>query len=435
MRSLRWLPLPFALLAALVLSPTALAGDSAGLDPPLPSDSGRGYESSLRYDFGQRGWAHVNGPGLEQAISQSAVTLPNGSVVVAGLTNESRSNILLAKLTAAGKVKNGFLKRSQQFRLAGASGNALAVQPDGKILVAGQRSSNTGVEQFVARFHSNGKADRSFGSNGHVSRPSGRGGAVAIRVQGSRNDFRILTLAQSVAQDAPAQYQLTGFKKGGKKDRSFGSRGVALSSWPAQSASGDLIGSVGVDFLVRSDGSLLVGGSLDRGNQYPAFAAFTSAGQPDVSFGDQGQIEINDVDGTVGQLAMSGSNTVASVSAWSQSRTVHVLRIGPQGRLDPTFGQGGIATRKNKRLPKAGDDVYGFGTAVLSGGRVVVLAPKVMLGFTSAGEISRKFGKRGILPISGLRKPNIVRFAEPKRAGSLLVVGGDKTGAVVGAYR
>jgi uncharacterized delta-60 repeat protein len=67
-------------------------------------------------------------------------------------------------------------------------GDAVAIQPNGKIVVVGSASNGSNPDVAVVRYSSNGSLDPSFGSGGKVTVPIGGGGdtgdAVAIQPDG-----------------------------------------------------------------------------------------------------------------------------------------------------------------------------------------------------------------------------------------------------------
>ena len=103
---------------------------------------------------------------------------PDGSIVVGGsydYQDGTPTDLMLLRYTAAGAVDPTFGNAGVVLFDAGASfgtsdyAYAVAVQPDGKILLAGSSATSSlasSVSAIVVRFQSNGAVDSSFGTNG-----------------------------------------------------------------------------------------------------------------------------------------------------------------------------------------------------------------------------------------------------------------------------
>ena len=71
---------------------------------------------------------------------------------------------------AAGDLDPAFASNGSLLQKIGPSSYAddVAIQPDGKLLVAGQTCSSFDCDLFIARFSSRGEPDPAFGTNGVV---------------------------------------------------------------------------------------------------------------------------------------------------------------------------------------------------------------------------------------------------------------------------
>src|SRR5262249_15597588 len=104
---------------------------------------------------------------------------PDGKIVVAGQTTPAGSlvaGLALARYTADGALDPTFGSGGKVITDFGASpverAFALALQPDGKVLVAGTTYGKNGnsISDFVVmRFGSDGTPDPNFGSGGKVT--------------------------------------------------------------------------------------------------------------------------------------------------------------------------------------------------------------------------------------------------------------------------
>jgi uncharacterized delta-60 repeat protein len=209
----------------------------------------------------------------------AVVVAPNGKILLGGFSGPEGGNIQVARLNANG----GF---DATFGTAGIAavdfggtefGEAIARQADGRILVAG-RSSAAGA--VVARLRATGVLDPDFGGDGRVTLPGG-GGVNAVLVQPDRN----IVVAGNAS--GSATMTVTRLKPDGSLDTGFGSAGtttVAFGSLanPLGGAARQPDGKIviagytqdGEDVAVAR---LNINGSLD--------ASFGTAGKATVDFG------------------------------------------------------------------------------------------------------------------------------------------------------
>src|SRR5262245_52076160 len=75
---------------------------------------------------------------------------------------QTHSGALDATFGTGGKV-------TTEFRVVGDFASAVAIQPDGKTVAAGQTATNGGSDFALARYNANGMLDASFGSGGKVT--------------------------------------------------------------------------------------------------------------------------------------------------------------------------------------------------------------------------------------------------------------------------
>lgn len=113
--------------------------------------------------------------GKSKAIANSVVVQPDGKILVVGdavagngffdfaLARYNPNGTPDASFGASGKVTTDFYARSDQ-------AFAVALQPDGKIVVAGKADSLSASNQFaIARYNANGTLDASFDGDGKVA--------------------------------------------------------------------------------------------------------------------------------------------------------------------------------------------------------------------------------------------------------------------------
>jgi uncharacterized delta-60 repeat protein len=245
---------------------------------------------------------------------------------------------------SAGTVRTDFSGNIDQ-------ANAVAIQPDGKIVAAGSSfSSSKTVEDFiVARYNVNGTLDKRFGNNGKITTDFFRNvdsiEALVIQPDGKIVVAGFAQLAGSGG--TPRVFALARYTSEGRLDNSFGNGGSLTTSFGGTFAVASAI-------MVQPDGKIVVAGTADFNPRVPgsgldfALARYTANGNLDASFGDAGKI-VFDFFGSFdqanaaalqpdGKIIVAGS---ASYDSFNQNIGFALTRFNPDGTTDFGFGSGG----------------------------------------------------------------------------------------------
>jgi uncharacterized delta-60 repeat protein len=92
----------------------------------------------------------------------------------------------------------------------------VALQADGKIVVAGSNFSSNGTQIVLARYHTNGSLDASFGNGGRVYTSVGNASAIAIQADG-----RIVVAGFVCVIGPTCDFTVVRFTTNGSLDTSF----------------------------------------------------------------------------------------------------------------------------------------------------------------------------------------------------------------------
>lgn len=170
--------------------------------------------------------------------------------------------------------------------------NSVAVQPDGKIIAVGSMRLNAfepGVEQFsVARYNIDGALDSTFGVGGKV-RPFFFGGfdqanAVALLPNG---EIIVAGFATNNHLPSISDFAMTRLNRDGSIDASFGSSGKVATDFSSEFDSANSIG-------VQPDGKIVLVGVVSKGRFAEAtdfaVARYNADGSLDESFGSGGKV-------------------------------------------------------------------------------------------------------------------------------------------------
>jgi uncharacterized delta-60 repeat protein len=268
-------------------------------------------DGSLEASFGLGGVATLDTGGNEHA--QAIVVLSDGKILVAGSRSEFVLSVgqvhkwLLARFSSDGTLDTSFgsggytLTSLTTLSSGSDSAYGLAVQPDGKIVLAGgvQTAQGTngsvlGVGVGLARYTANGVLDTTFGTGGKVvisaQLPApwcGSEGRSLLEAVALLPDGRIVGSGEINRCGGPNGWLVARFLPNGAPDGSFGTGGFVNTAncEPGLLITGSVPWSGAYAIHPLADSSLLLGGTCS-GNA--ALARVTPTGQLDASFGVNG---------------------------------------------------------------------------------------------------------------------------------------------------
>jgi uncharacterized delta-60 repeat protein len=238
---------------------------------------------------------------------------------------------------------------------------AVAVQGDGKIVVAGFLQEGldfpTSFTMLLVRYQADGSLDPSFGAGGIVLGPHqfGRGGVVLhaialapngrIVVVGGRNEPR-----RGDKRPAGVVYA---FNPDGSRDKSFGRGGQVLFSQRSRKVYSSLH-----DVAILGNGKIVVAGY----HKYRLLLArLRPDGSSDRRFGEgDGRVVMGIHNSTccppAALVVQGGRIVVAANGGPFHTARVYLLRFHPNGTLDRSFGDRGVeAPYLPRRLFKVDD--------------------------------------------------------------------------------
>src|SRR5882724_4408526 len=290
----------------------------------------------------------------------NAVALQSdGKIVAAGTTIKDfgsafTQDFAVARYNTDGSLDNGFGaggKVTTDFSGEVDAANAIALQSDGKILVAGfavtGRTMQFPNQDFaLARYNSNGSLDASFGTGGKVTTDfSGLFDMpLAIAIQ---NDGKIVLAGSDEDFSFHARFALSRYNSNGSLDITFGSGGKITSVYPV------FVQPLAAAF--QSDNKIVVAGSTAGLNDLVGdflLTRYHSDGSVDTSFGTGGNTT-TDFFGRNDQansIAIQGDGKIvaggrANISSDAFANYEFALsRYNTEGSLDASFGTGGKLT-------------------------------------------------------------------------------------------
>ena len=299
---------------------------------------------NLDSSFGTNGKVTTNfGSGSDVVY---AVTLQSdGKIVAAGLSwNGTNNDFALARYNVNGTLDNTFGnsgKVTTDFASSNDMGFAVAMLDGWSIVVGGIIFNGTDYDYALARYTQYGVLDSSFGVNGKVITPMGSGDdfLTAMAIQ---SDSSIIVAGYAVSGSSNS-FALAKYHSNGALDNSFGTNGKVITNVTSNDAEataltmqsdgkiviGGYIGNgVNDDFgLARYNAN----GTLD--------ATFGTNGIVETAVGDSDEAIYSLAVQPDGKIIGAGS-TISNVGLYKNA----ITRYNTDGSLDNNFGGTGIVT-------------------------------------------------------------------------------------------
>ena len=245
------------------------------------------YSASGALDLSFNGTGKViTAIGSGNDAAYSVALQPDGKIVVAGrCSNGTNTDFCLARYLASGALDLSFNGTGKVITMIGNGGDVargVALQPDGKIVVAGYCINGTTYDFCLARYLASGALDLSFNGSGTVITPIGVGDDYAISLA-LQPDGKII-VAGVCSNGANSDFCLARYLANGAFDTSFNSTGKVIT--PIGSSD-----DYGYSVALQPDGKIVVAGYCSNGaNLDFCLARYLANGTLDTSFGSTGKV-------------------------------------------------------------------------------------------------------------------------------------------------
>jgi uncharacterized delta-60 repeat protein len=379
----RWRSL-FVVVAALTLV-AAFAGPATGASGDLDPSFGVGGKVRTSRLVG----------------GQDVAFQANGKIVVGGTAAGGGFSVFaVARFTTDGRLDSRFGGDGvvSVFATPFSGVRSVFVQRDGKIVAVGQLSQRVGL----ARFNLDGTLDTSFGVGGKVKAALGPRGCTLFgpSVSGALGRHGKIVIATACSGQ---RFVVARYRHDGTLDRSFSGDGMAAATLQLGVFEDRVAG-----VAVQPNGKIVVAGSTTYyippdGEGSPDFAVlrFNADGTLDDTFGGDGKVATGFF-GEAGDLALQpdGKIVVGGTSGCSGHACLGIIRLEPNGTLDPTFGDNGTVTTSGPIV--TGADT--LSVAIQRYGRIVAGGsnPGFMLRrYQPGGRLDTTFGSDGLVETFG----------------------------------
>jgi uncharacterized delta-60 repeat protein/gliding motility-associated-like protein len=282
----------------------------------------------------------------------NAVALQNdGKIVVAGYTdNGSNDDIVLARFNSNGTPDNAFGTNGvviTQISDFDDFAYDIAIQPDGKIIIAGSyNGTSTGFNSTAAvvRYNNDGTLDNSFGTGGIVSTPVGSGHThiYGIRLQ---PDGKMIIAGYTAIDNSFffEDFLLVRYNSNGTLDNTFDGDGkLVFGTGNARNYFNTVV--------VYPDGKIAASGwiyNFGSGTYTFPVCRFLNNGSPDNSFGSNGMVitDPGSVDiANISEMALQPDNKIIIAGFFHSTPTdmsFVMYRYDEDGIPDNSFGVNG----------------------------------------------------------------------------------------------
>jgi len=319
---------------------------------------------SLDTTFGTGGIVTTDIGNVDNASFALAIQPADGKLIAAGSSiNGTNDDFAVVRYNTNGTLDNTFGTGGiVTTNFAGNSFDyieAVALQPDGKIVAAGSLFNGSSFLFALARYNTNGTLDDTFGTGGRVTTSFTNVDDLA-RAMVLQPDGKII-----VAGEADTDIVVARYNSNGTLDTTFDGDGKAITSIGLFTAA--------YDVALQPDGKIVIAGEAGDGNNSDFVAArYESTGSLVLTFDGDGIVTTpigssNEI-ATAISLQSNGKIIVGGFSFNGGNDDFALVRYNSNGTLDSSFGTGGKVT-----TDFSSSNDYALALAIQAASRVIVV--------------------------------------------------------------
>ena len=364
----------------------------------------------------------------------SLVQQPDGKLVAAGssLVN-GKDGFALARYNADGSLDTAFSGDGKVKTEIGAGksyGESIVLQLDGKLVVAGYASNGTDDDFALARYNADGSLDTAFNGSGTLMTALGtgadQGNAVVLQPDG-----KLVMAGSSSSQDgSSASFALARYHTNGALDSTFSGDGKVLTAGVPVSKD------TGQSTIQQDDGKLVVAGYATVGGNYHfALMRYNPDGSLDTELNGSGKLTTSmsssDDFGRAVIQQTDGKLVVAGYGSSGYSNDFALARYNRNGTLDTSFsGDGKLTTAIGTSYDDAFDVIQqADGKLVVAGyAQVGSYADFALVRYNGNGSLDASFSGDGKLT-TAIGIDDKAYTVIQQRDGKLVVAGSSSNGS------
>ena len=341
-------------------------------------------------------------PGQSATLTALALQ-PDGKIVATGFSGiispATPHSLLVVRYNTNGTLDSSFDGDGKLFVNVGSSGNrgnAVLIQPDGKLVVGGSLREATGTitDFLLVRLNSEGSFDNTFDGDGKLTTKitTSTSAVTALTLQ---SDGKIVAVGTSNL-GTNRNIALARYGANGSLDGSFDMDGVVVT---------DVVDEIATSAAIQTDGRILVGGFATVAPLTPFHflaSRYNTDGSPDNTFDGDGRVitALTSVLDRANSLLLQpdGRIVLAGSSVDIPDADISLARYNSNGSLDNTFdGDGGVLLE----LGFANDRIYD--TALQPDGKIIavgyaygdLITNPAIARYNANGSIDLSFGIQG----------------------------------------
>lgn len=276
----------------------------------------------------------------------------------------------------------------------------VAVQTDGRIVVAGTALIGANNDVAVARYLTSGAPDPSFDGDGKVTTTvaaaTDEARAVAVQSDGK------IVVAGYAASGTVDDFTVLRYTTSGALDPTFDGDGIATTSFGAGSDQGRAL-------AIQADGKIVVAGYSNIGGSDNDFAVarYNADGSLDTTFDTDGRVTVGFTAGQADQVRdvdvdASGRIIVSGYAYNGANNDFALMRLLTNGALDTTFDGDGRVVTDFASLAEQGRslEIQPDGKLLLGGySRVGTTDDFAVVRYTNTGALDASFASGGKLTV------------------------------------
>ncbi len=340
----------------------------------------------------------------DRSDSGNAIAVqPDGKLVVAGTTDQywSALDVIVIRYLPDGTIDQSFGNDGSMIVSIGTwddYATAVAVRPDGKIVVGGYWLAGAHYQIGVIRLLPGGTLDPTFGVNGIARADIGPNHDLA-RALVLQPDGKIVTAGESWTGVRYAVAHVR-FLDDGSLDPTFGTNGSTVGPVLDQNV-------VAYAEALQADGALVAGGFVygATGMQWLVVRHFAD-GTLDTGFGNGGVVtaDLGSGDESVRSIVIQPDGKIVTAGyvdlGEGSGKDFALVRLLPDGSFDPTFGENGRAITALGSADDIATTVLlqADGKLVVAGSTFTDTYEDVALArYTANGALDATFGTNGVV--------------------------------------
>jgi uncharacterized delta-60 repeat protein len=357
----------------------------------------------------------------------------DGKAVVAGSnSNGGHINWAIGRYNTDGSLDTSFGSNGTVTQDFGFDNNARAViiQSDGKIVVAGSGANENEPRIWtIGRYNSNGSLDTSFGGSGIIANPLGDDLFETLNALVLQPDGKIIAAGYLRKNGAETEYvTMVRYNTDGSYDQAFGIGGIVTYHLD-----------IGTFQIVRS-AALQFDGKIDifgESSGTPFLIQFNTDGSVDTTFGSNGSVSENSLNGIGFAVAIQSDGKIVVTGEYNQSvNRTFVIRYNTDGSHDNSFGSGGFVLNPLATFDSS-DNATSLviqpsdGKVIFGGNALIGSSYEFVLGrLNTDGSLDTNFGTNGaILTPMGTGGSSTIFHLARQTDGKILAVGGASNGS------